>query len=345
VDFEPSAGEQELTDEFRRFLENECSIAVVRTAEQRGFRPDLWKRIVEFGIPALYVPLEGEEVTSLLQLVLLAELCGRYLVPAPVLESLAAARGLGSTPAQVETSRKALGDDRFESIVHGDSLVTVALWPIDTHPVQILPVGALAGAAVAVSGGELVLAEPADVHSYDDTHGATPIARWDFGKSPVCVPLGGNIDDVMISFRLLTAGALVGIAQRALEIGAEYATQRRAFGTPIGTFQGVAHPLADSATAIAGALLLARKAAWCQDVGRSDEALKLSRLALGFCAETSMTTTTRALHVHGGYGSALEYDVHLFHQRARALATIGGDPRSEFTRVGRQLLDHTGEVS
>ena len=47
----------------------------------------------------------------------------------------------------------------------------------------------------------------------------------------------------------LTANALAGIGRRSLEIGAEYVKERRAFGVPIGSFQAVAHGLADAATA------------------------------------------------------------------------------------------------
>ena len=50
-------------------------------------------------------------------------------------------------------------------------------------------------------------------------------------------------------WRLLTAAALTGLARRALEIAADYANARIQFDRPIGAFQGIAHPLADSATA------------------------------------------------------------------------------------------------
>ena len=66
-------------------------------------------------------------------------------------------------------------------------------------------------------------------------------------------------------WRMLTANVLVGVAARALEIGVSYVKERQAFGAAIGSFQGVAHRLADCATAVDGARLLAYKAAWARD--------------------------------------------------------------------------------
>jgi alkylation response protein AidB-like acyl-CoA dehydrogenase len=58
------------------------------------------------------------------------------------------------------------------------------------------------------------------------------------------------LDAALDDFLFLTAAALVGIGARALEIGVEYVKDRKAWGVPIGSFQAVAHRLADSAAAI-----------------------------------------------------------------------------------------------
>ncbi|MCV4684498.1 acyl-CoA dehydrogenase family protein, partial [Escherichia coli] len=71
----------------------------------------------------------------------------------------------------------------------------------------------------------------------------------------------GLFSDAVDLWLTLTAAALVGAAARAVEMGVEYAKQRHAFGTPIGAFQAVSHPLADSATATDGARLLTFEAA------------------------------------------------------------------------------------
>jgi alkylation response protein AidB-like acyl-CoA dehydrogenase len=101
---------------------------------------------------------------------------------------------------------------------------------------------------------------------------------------------------------------------------------------PIGSFQGVAHRLADRACEVDGAELLAREAAWAvaEEPGRAAE---LAAMAFGFAAETARDTTYHALHFHGGYGFMLEYDIQLYFRRARAWAAVLSEPRGAYRRV------------
>ena len=140
---------------------------------------------------------------------------------------------------------------------------------------------------------------------------------------------------------MLTAGALVGLAGAALELGVEYAKQRQQFGVPIGSFQALAHRLADVATAVEGAQLLAREAAWAADEGEAD-AVALARMAFLFAARAAQDTTAAALHVHGGYGFTLEYDVQLYLRRAKAWPLALGDPRRGTLHLADALFGPVG---
>ena len=75
-----------------------------------------------------------------------------------------------------------------------------------------------------------------------------------------------------------------------------------------------------------GAQLLAREAAWAADEGEAD-AVALARMAFLFAARAAQDTSAAALHVHGGYGFTLEYDVQLYLRRAKAWPLALGDPR------------------
>src|SRR4029450_13368418 len=111
-------------------------------------------------------------------------------------------------------------------------------------------------------------------------------------------------DHAVDEWRVLMAGALVGLASAALELGVEYAKQRHQFGVPIGSFQALAHRLADVATAGDGAQALAGEAAWAADEGEP-EAVALANMAFLFAARAAQDTTAAPLHVHGGYGFTL----------------------------------------
>lgn len=65
--------------------------------------------------------------------------------------------------------------------------------------------------------------------------------------------------------RVLVAAACIGSAQRAIEVGMDYIKQRKAFGRPIGKFEGIQFPLADAYTKLEAARLLVYKAAWMLD--------------------------------------------------------------------------------
>src|SRR5205823_4067445 len=85
-------------------------------------------------------------------------------------------------------------------------------------------------------------------------------------------------------WRALAAALLVGMAKASLEIGVDYAKSRHQFDRPIGSFQSIAHRLADDATAAQGAMLLARKASWALD-DEPDRGPRLASMAYLYAGE------------------------------------------------------------
>jgi alkylation response protein AidB-like acyl-CoA dehydrogenase len=130
---------------------------------------------------------------------------------------------------------------------------------------------------------------------------------------------------------VLTANALVGIGARSIEIGAAYVKERHAFGVPIGSFQAVAHGLANAATSVDGSTLLAREAAWAA-AEEPSRAAQLASLSCGFSADAAREASYRSLHYHGGYGFMLEFDIQLYFRRAIAWPAVFGEPAAMFAR-------------
>jgi len=65
--------------------------------------------------------------------------------------------------------------------------------------------------------------------------------------------------------RLLIAAVCVGVAQRVLEIGMDYIKQRKAFGRPIGKFEGIQFELADDWADLEAYRSLVYRTAWMVD--------------------------------------------------------------------------------
>jgi alkylation response protein AidB-like acyl-CoA dehydrogenase len=219
----------------------------------------------------------------------------------------------------------------------GTTLATLALHRAEGGRLPLVPAGAVADVVVALDGHRLLLVpnqatEPRHVANL----GGLPLADLVVTDGAVEIAAGEEartlFETAIDEWLTLTAAALVGIGARAHEMAAGYAVERQAWGVPIGTFQAISHPLADQATALDGARLLTRKAAWSAEAasGRSAE---LAAMAFAFAAETARDTTYHALHVHGGYGFMLEQDVQLYYRRARGWARVWGEPRAGFRRA------------
>ena len=155
-------------------------------------------------------------------------------------------------------------------------VATVALHPARDGLARLVPAGAVATLVVGLDDDELVVVEtepPAfgSVHNLGD--GAIADRTLRTGTRTV-IATGARAlelhERAVDEWRVLMAGALVGLAGAALEVGVEYAKQRHQFGVPIGSFQAIAHDLADVATAVDGAQLLVREAAWAADVAEAD---------------------------------------------------------------------------
>ncbi len=129
--------------------------------------------------------------------------------------------------------------------------------------------------------------------------------------------------------RIGIAAQAIGIAQGAFEAALSYAQQREAFGHPIADFQAIQFMLADMATEIDAARLLARKAAWKQDSGaRYSMEASIAKL---FASEMATRVTHKAIQIHGGYGYSQEYPVERAYRDARITEIYEGT--SEIQRL------------
>jgi alkylation response protein AidB-like acyl-CoA dehydrogenase len=105
--------------------------------------------------------------------------------------------------------------------------------------------------------------------------------------------------------RIASAALCVGIGRYAVRMASDYARTRAVWGAPIGTHQGVAHPLAEAAVNIELAALMTAKAAWLHD--RGEPAGEASNMAKYAAAEAAVAAVDAAIQTHGGNGLSTEY--------------------------------------
>jgi len=150
--------------------------------------------------------------------------------------------------------------------------------------------------------------------------------------------LEGSFEPVRL--RLLAGLALeaVGVAQKALELGVAYVAQREQFGKKIGTYQAVAHPLADTYVETELARSVAYWAAWCVAVD-DEQAPVAVAAAKAQAAETAVAACERSIQVHGGIGFTWEHVLHRYYKRAQWIDAFGGHAAKQRQVVAAALLD------
>ena len=121
--------------------------------------------------------------------------------------------------------------------------------------------------------------------------------------------------------KVIITGGYLGAAQATLDEMLAFAKTRHAFGRPVGTFQALAHAMADLQVEIDSARLLAYRAAWLlahgQPCGREGSMAKLKG------SETYVAAARLGMQVCAGHGFSTE-SVMSFRYRESIVATISG---------------------
>ena len=352
MNFDFSDDQKQLRDQARKFLAEKSSPKAVRTVldGKAPYDRELWQGLAEMGFLGVAIPEEyGGAGAGHLELCVIAEEMGRALAPVPFSSTVylaAEALLLAGSDAQ---KRKWL-----PAIASGEAIGTLALFEGKGRPsatgIQLaasggvldgskkpVPDGAIADFAVVAartgsSGRDSDISlflvelkgggvEARSLTNLDPTRGQ---AELTFNNCKA-EPLGaagegwGIVSQVLDRAAVLVAFEQVGGADRALEMGRDYALDRIAFGRPIGSFQAVKHMLADMYVAATLARSNCYYGAWALSTNAAElpEAAATARIsatqAFQHCARNN-------IQVHGGMGFTWEFDCHMYYRRANALA-------------------------
>lgn len=128
-----------------------------------------------------------------------------------------------------------------------------------------------------------------------------------------------------------------GIAQHALELAVEHAKTREQFGRPIGAYQAVAHPLADTYVESELARSLAYWAAWC--VSEADAQTPIAcAAAKSYAGDAAVAACERAIQTLGGVGFTWEHPLRAYYTRALWIQGYGGYSRVQRAKIAEWLF-------
>ena len=147
-------------------------------------------------------------------------------------------------------------------------------------------------------------------------------------------PLAGDAAAAIDRAAVAVSAELVGICQRALEMGVAYVKDRKQFDTPVGAYQAVSHRCAQMLRDTESARSTTYYAGWAADAEpeRLPEAAALAKAA---SSEAGREVTASNIQVHGGIGFTWEADAHWLFKRAQMDSALLGGAGAHRARLAR----------
>ncbi|MCB1695587.1 MAG: acyl-CoA/acyl-ACP dehydrogenase [Pseudomonadales bacterium] len=360
-----------LRDMVKSIVEDHSSCAVVREVENDaiGIPENLWTQMRDTGLLGIMLPEEyGGIGLNLLDCAIIYEELGRGLAPGPhFVSSVIAVEAISRGGSEAQKN------ELLPQISRGELIVAPAwLEPDNGFGPEGVQVRAVAdGGNFVINGVKrhvfyakashklLVLARTGDaLDAVDlflvdvDAEGVTLEqqrsmaydTQYKVTFAGVTVPAANRLQggwsvwhEVLQVGCILQAAFAVGGAQQALDITVQYSKEREQFDKPIGSFQSLAHYMADAQVEISGAQVLAWEAAWTYSEGKSVE--RLAPMAKLFCCNVFRDTTAKCEQIHGGYGFTMEYNIQLFYRRAKQQQMNWLDSRALEDMIATDVLD------
>ncbi|MEQ8936406.1 MAG: acyl-CoA dehydrogenase family protein [Amphiplicatus sp.] len=143
----------------------------------------------------------------------------------------------------------------------------------------------------------------------------------------------------LVKARLKVASQSLGVAQAAVDMAAEYATERSTFGKVLAARQAVQHLIVDSYVELNAARWLLWDAAWRH--ARGEDARHAASMAKLYCTEKAFTAVDRAVQVFGGIGVCKEMPVEHWFRALRVSRIIEGPSEIHKMLIARDLLGPT----
>jgi alkylation response protein AidB-like acyl-CoA dehydrogenase len=362
--------EQELLrSEVGQWLDANCPMEEVRRISEgeEGFSREQWEQVAELGWLGLTIPeAHGGVGLGWVDLVVLLEETGRSLFPSPLLSTTVAAAAIreagseaqqahwlpgiadgsriGTLALQENADRPDVGSIRLEGTPDGDGYVLRGekLFVPDAAAATLYVVAFRAGPEpeavdLAVVERDAPGVSAVDFPGMDLTKRLGQLAL-DGVRIPGDAVLGepgaasAALPRVLDRATAAVTAEMIGAAEGALALTVSYAQERIQFGSPIGRYQAVKHPLAEMHVDVESFKSLLYYAAWCLDES-PEEAPRYVSMAKAYASESFARIGIDAVQIHGAVGYTWEFDAHLYLKRSKWARPMYGDADFHYDRV------------
>jgi short-chain 2-methylacyl-CoA dehydrogenase len=136
--------------------------------------------------------------------------------------------------------------------------------------------------------------------------------------------------------RIGIGAQMLGVARGALEYAIAYTKERRQFGQPISSFQGVQFQIAQAATDLEAARLMVYNAARLKDARKPF--LREAAMAKLFSSQVAEKVTSLAVQLYGGNGYTKEYPVEKFWRDSKVGQIYEGTSNMQLATIAKTIL-------
>jgi Acyl-CoA dehydrogenase, C-terminal domain len=299
-----------------------------------------WHRLAECGLLGLRaVGDEGQPVATGVDVMIVADALGSYLVGAPFLES-------AILPAEL---LRVAGVDgtTIDEIASGAVRYGLLLGPDLTGLARASQLDASIGwglrnadyaLALDDTGGGLVRFELSG--SCHDLGSADLTRTLRRPSAQAAVDLVGRLDseayDQWLTLALVAVCAdAQGALRASIQLAVEYAKTREAFGAPIGSFQALQHILANDYVSASSVETTNCFAAWAIGNLPSVEALLAARTAKAYLSQVGLQVVEDLMQVLGGIGQTWEHIAHVYTRRVLFDLRVFGSADTQLSDIAR----------
>ena len=366
MDFTPSEELREIRKLARRILTDVVTDDALKAHDREGhaYHQRAWQELGRSELLGVALPasLGGGEMSAV-ELAAVLEEVGRAAAPIPVAATLALAveplaRSGHAAARELIAATLAEGPVVAGAWAEADSRNPLAPTTTARRDGDRVIIN---GTKIAVEGGTVARhfvitatldGAPTLLLVPRDADGVTVVARRATNFAPVAelqlrdvaVPGSAVLDGAapliaacMDLYLLLQSAQMLGLADRALELTAEYVTRRTQFGVPIATFQAVSQRTGDCYIDVQAMRLMVQRAAWRLGTGR--EATREIRVARFTAAEGGHRVVSAAQHLHGGMGFDKDYPLHRYFLTMKQLEFACGGANAQLAELGRMVRE------